>query len=131
MLMKGPEVAANYRFHPTVRSGTLDLLVKDPEAAQRALIAPGFVDQRRTGGVRRPSAPAAAHVAGRSSCGRGASSPEPAFLACRDRPRACSASRCRVPQAYPGSLLPTPQPHAVLVVAPYGTTTCSGVWANF
>jgi len=43
MLMKGPEVAAHYR-HPSDRFySDLDLLVDDPNAAQRALIEAGFV----------------------------------------------------------------------------------------
>ena len=65
--MKGPEVAAHYPVPSDRPFGDLDLLVEDPEAAQRALIAAGFVEFGEPDGIRRPSAPSATHVAGRSS----------------------------------------------------------------
>jgi Uncharacterised nucleotidyltransferase len=43
MLMKGPEVAAHHRHPETRYFHDLDLLVDDPVAAQRALLAAGFV----------------------------------------------------------------------------------------
>jgi len=45
MLMKGPEVAANYPEPRTRPYGDIDLLADDPAGAQRALLAAGFVAQ--------------------------------------------------------------------------------------
>ena len=44
MLMKGPEVAAHYPIPSDRPFGDLDLLADDPVAAQRALIAAGFLE---------------------------------------------------------------------------------------
>ena len=44
MLMKGPEVAAHYPVASDRPFGDLDLLADDPVAAQRALIAAGFLE---------------------------------------------------------------------------------------
>jgi hypothetical protein len=44
MLMKGPEVARHYRDPGARAFRDLDLLVDDPPAAQRALVAAGFIE---------------------------------------------------------------------------------------
>lgn len=44
LLMKGPEVAARYRSPSDRGYRDLDLLAADPEAAQRALLAAGFIE---------------------------------------------------------------------------------------
>lgn len=44
MLMKGPEIAAHYPVPLDRPFGDLDLLAEDPVAAQRALIAAGFLE---------------------------------------------------------------------------------------
>ena len=44
MLMKGPEVAAHYPVPSDRPFGDLDLLAEDPDAAQCALIAAGFIE---------------------------------------------------------------------------------------
>ena len=117
MLMKGPEVAAHYPVPSDRPFGDLDLLVEDPEAAQRALIAAGFVEYGEPeayAGLQHlpplmwPGAPLVVEVHRRPS--------QPFWLA---PVSAESLFRVAVPSAtgVPGVLAPDPAAHAVLVVA--------------
>ena len=117
MLMKGPEVAAHYPVPSDRPFHDLDLLVEDPVAAQRALIAAGFVQygepEAYTGlqhlpPLMWPGAPLVVEVHRHPS--------QPFWL-----PPISPESmfRIAVPSAtgVPGILAPEPAAHAVLVVA--------------
>ena len=117
LLMKGPEVAAHYPV-PTDRPfRDLDLLVEDPEAAQRALIAAGFVEHGEPAaytGLQHlpplmwPGAPLVVEVHRRPS--------QPFWLA---PVSGRSILQTAVPSAtdVSGILAPDPAAHAVLLVA--------------
>jgi hypothetical protein len=117
MLMKGPEVAARYPLPSDRPFCDLDLLVDDPVAAQRALIAAGFVEHGEPAayaGLQHlpplmwPGVPLAIEVHRHPS--------QPFWLA---PVSAESLFRAAVPSAtgVPGVLAPEPAAHAVLVVA--------------
>lgn len=117
MLMKGPEVAAHYPVPSDRPFGDLDLLVQDPEAAQRALIAAGFVEHGEPeayAGLQHlppliwPGTPLGVELHHRPS--------QPFWLA---PVSAETLFRVAVPSAtaVPGILAPDPAAHAVLVVA--------------
>lgn len=117
LLMKGPEVAAHYPVALDRPFRDLDLLVEDPEAAQRALVAAGFAelgDRAAYAGAQHlpplmwPGAPLVIEVHRRPS--------QPFWLAPLS---AESIFRTAVPSAVgvPGVLAPEPAVHAVLVVA--------------
>lgn len=117
MIMKGAEVAAHYPVPSDRPFGDLDLLVEDPVAAQRALIAAGFVevgDPAAYEGLQHlpplvwPDAPLMVEVHRHPS--------QPFWLA---PVSAESLFRSAVPSAtgVPGVLAPEPAAHAVLLVA--------------
>ena len=117
MLMKGPEVAARYPVPSDHPFRDLDLLVEDPVAAQRALIAAGFVEcgdpaayvnAQHLAPLMWPGAPLVVEVHRRPSL--------PFWLA---RVSAETVLRTAVPSAtgVPGVVAPEPAAHAVLVVA--------------
>jgi Uncharacterised nucleotidyltransferase len=117
VLMKGPEVAAHYSVPSDRPFCDLDLLVEDPLAAQRALIAAGFVEfgePAAYSGLQHlpplmwPGAPLAVELHRRPS--------QPFWLA---PVSAENVFRAAVPSAtgVPGILAPEPAAHAVLVVA--------------
>jgi hypothetical protein len=117
MLMKGPEVAGHYPV-PTDRPfRDLDLLVEHPEAAQRALIAAGFVEHGDPAAYASlqhlppliwPGAPLMVEVHRRPS--------QPFWLASASVE---SLFRTAVPSVVdiPGVLAPEPAAHALLLVA--------------
>ena len=117
MLMKGPEIAAHYPVPSDRPCHDLDLLVEDAEAAQRALLAAGFVefgDPAIYAGLQHlpplvwPNAPFVIEVHRRPS--------QPFWLA----PVSAKALfHDTVPSAtgVSGVLAPSPAAHAVLVVA--------------
>jgi hypothetical protein len=117
MLMKGPEVAAHYPVPSDRPFGDLDLLVEDPEAAQRALVAAGFVEcgeSETYAGLQHlpplkwPGTPLAIEVHRHPS--------QPFWLPPVSAER---LFRITVPSAtgVPGILAPEPAAHAVLLVA--------------
>jgi hypothetical protein len=117
MLMKGPEAAVHYPFPSDRPFRDLDLLADDPPAAQRALIAAGFVERAEPGRYSRhfhlsplmwPGAPLPIEVHHRPS--------QPDWLAPVSGE---SIFRIGVPSATgaPGVLAPEPSAHAVLLVA--------------
>ena len=117
MLMKGPEVAAHYPVSSDRPFRDIDLLAEDPEAAQRALIAAGFIqsgdprayaDLHHMAPLSWPGLPLVVEVHRRPS--------QPFWL---DPVSAESVLRTAVPSAtgIPGLLAPGPDAHAVLVVA--------------
>lgn len=117
MLMKGPEVGARYPVASDHPFRDLDLLVEDPVAAQRALIAAGFVEcgdpaayahAQHLAPLMWPGAPLVVEVHRRPS--------RPFWLA----PVSVeTVFRTAVPSAVgvPGVVAPEPAAHAVLVVA--------------
>jgi hypothetical protein len=117
MLMKGPEVAVRYRY-PTDRAfRDLDLLVDDPPAAQRALVAAGFVeggnpenydDAQHLRPLAWPGLPLVIELHRWPSC--------PPWLT---PPSIRAILRCAAPSAAGGDgvLAPTPAAHALLLAA--------------
>jgi len=117
LLMKGPEVAAHYPVPSDRPFRDLDLLVEDPVAAQRALIAAGFTEfgePAAYAGLQHlpplmwPGAPLAVELHHRPS--------QPFWL---PPVSAKTVFRAAVPSAagIPGIIAPEPAAHAVLLVA--------------
>jgi hypothetical protein len=117
MLMKGPEVGAHYPVPSDRPFCDLDLIVEDPVAAQRALIAAGFVEFGEPAAytglqhlppIMWPGVPLAVEVHHRPS--------QPYWL---PPVSAESVFRGAVPSAtgVPGVLAPEPAAHAVVLVA--------------
>jgi hypothetical protein len=117
LLMKGPEVAAHYPDPSDRPFRDLDLLAEDADAAQRALIAAGFVELGEPAayaGVQHhpplmwPGVPVVVEMHRRPS--------QPFWLA---PVSAEDVFRTAVPSALaiPGLLVPDPAAHAVLIVA--------------
>jgi hypothetical protein len=117
VLMKGPEVAANYPDPSSRYFGDLDLLADDPVAAQRALIAAGFAEIETTHDYSAdqhlcplvwPGLPIAIEIHRRPS--------SPAYL---DSPPAEAVLELAVPSAtkIDGLMAPAPAAHALLLVA--------------
>lgn len=117
VLMKGPEVAAHYPVASDRPFCDLDLLVEDPVATQRALVAAGFVQYGKSeayAGLQHgpplmwPGTPLVVEIHNRPS--------QPFWLAPAS---ARSVLRSAVPSAtgVSGILAPEPAAHAVLLVA--------------
>ena len=117
LVVKGPELAALYP-DPTLRiSRDLDLVVPDPEAAQRALVAAGFVESGDPDFYAR--APHCCHLRGRGSRSswRCTAARTGRCAPTRRRPRSCWRARCRRPPGWTASSRPRPSKHVLILAA--------------